>query len=177
MIKENEFIRNIKREKQLPPEREWEFRRYFRSLSDDQKSERGYIKQKNSMSFDEWWELISENIEEGYKIHQQNQDNFKLGHEHDKLRHQLNDPEYREYIGLDPLTDEELKEVKEQFKSNTDGRYEYPDLGYLDESDEEEEISDKTEEMIDESMKNFKEGNVSDPVDFDELKDALNEEE
>lgn len=167
MIKENEFIRDIRREKELPLEQEWEFRRYFRSLSNDQKSEREYIKQKNSLAFSEWWELIGENIDEGHKIHKENQDNIKLGHKHDKLRKQLNDPEYREYIGLDPLSDEELKEVKEQFKNNTDGRYEYPNLNYLDE----------TEESDEELKLNHDEEEVVDPEALKKLKDALNEEE
>lgn len=130
MIKENDYIRAIKEEfPQLPLERELEYRQQFKRMPNTWKKaiDRERVKNKQNMSFAEWWAVVTENVRQGNRITQQNKEAVR-GTKHDKLRRELNNNEQREYLGLDPYDDEDYQKVKQMYESNVEGAYEYPDF-------------------------------------------------
>lgn len=148
MIKENSFINTIKEKQNISDRQEWMFRKSFRQMTKAEKKrhDSDYVKEKNRLPFAQWFELIGENISEGNFYYERNKNNISLGGKHDKKRADLNDPEYREYLGLRPLEENELDEIKSRFKKNTD--IQYPNLERFDEDeDESEDLLDVTEEI------------------------------
>lgn len=157
MIKENDFINVIKTKKtDISPQEEWFYRSTFRRMTNAQKKKHDseYIKEKNSLSFAEWFELITDNIQEGQYYHDLNKNNIALSGVHDKKRHQLNDPEYREYLGLRPLDETEEEKRRADFESNTD--FPYPDLSRFN-IVEEDENEIPTVEFSEEDLEGLKE--------------------
>lgn len=176
MIRENDYIRAIKQQfPQLPPEREFQYRKEFRRMPNEWKKaiDQERVKNKQNVSFEEWWAIVGENVRKGKAICEQNKD-VKRGTKYDNLRRELNNNNHREYLGLDPLSDEDKKEIKEQYESNVDRKYEYPSwaLGLI-RPEQEEEISEEALEMMDNSMENL-EG--AEAIDMDELQSLLEEE-
>lgn len=126
MIKENSFINTIKEKEDLTNDQEWMFRRSFRAMTKDEKKrhDSSYVRQKNKLSFSDWFELIGENIDKGHKIHEENSRVVYLSKDLDETRRKLNDPEYRKYIGLEPLDDDEKLGIKMRFEKYTE--FDYP---------------------------------------------------
>lgn len=151
MIKENDFIEVIKSKEDITPEEEWNFRKSFRTMSkaDKKRHDSNYIHEKNSLSFSEWFDLITENVKEGKKKFERDSKEIYLSKSHDRKRADLNDPEYRDYIGLPPLEKNEQSWREEKFEEYTG--FAYPSLDYLNEDPEEdeEEMLDITEQMLD----------------------------
>ena len=146
MVLENQFINSIKLRRDLTPREEWEWRSHYRSLPKSvlKKADQAYVHKKNKLSFSEWFELISENIEEGHLIQELNQDNIRRGTRWDKHRRLLDDNEHREYLSLPELSEEDIEKNKKRFEENLDGKYEYPE--FISEPVEEMELVNKEEE-------------------------------
>lgn len=125
MLKENQFINSAKEKGAMSPKEEWMFRSSFRKMTTAEKKrhDSDYVKEKNKLNFSLWFELIGDNIDEGNNCFERNKDNVSVSKKHNKKRRELNDPEYREYLGLGPLNIGDVEKAEQRFKKNTEFSY------------------------------------------------------
>lgn len=126
MIKENSFIYEIKNKvKNLSLEDEWIYRKHFKGLTkkEKKKADSKYVREKNKLNFSDWLELVAENQKVGRHFFEENKNNVKLSTQYNRHRSKLNDPKFRDYLGLQIMNENDLERVKINFKENTGIEY------------------------------------------------------
>lgn len=101
MYTENQFIREFSNTNN--PNQIWQMRVFYRALSKKQKKKytSELVKFKQKLSFEEWWRLVTFNVQEGMRRHRKNQQRgFLVDHELEAMKEKVRTKEFLEYHKL-----------------------------------------------------------------------------